>query len=377
MMTQILKQIIRYIITALLPFVSIYSFGQNDNYYLYIGTYTRATSEGIYVYQFNSKTGDLKPISITKGTNPSFLAISPDQHFLFSLAGNKADSVKAYNIEKPSHQLKLINAQSLAESFGACHLEVDKTGRWLIVGNYLSGSISVLPIRSDGMIDAVTQTIKHEGKSIDSVRQQSPHVHSINIAPNNKDIFVPDLGTDKIMTYNLNAETGKLTSAQVPFTSAQPGSGPRHFVFHPNGKFAYVIQEMSATITGFNYKGSVLKSFQTVENLPADYTGRKWAADIHISPDGKFLYGSNRSHESLVIFSVDKKTGKLTFVGRESVHGKTPRNFAIDPTGNFIVVANQDSDNITIYKRNKSTGKLTYINKEIKISQPVCLKFIP
>jgi 6-phosphogluconolactonase len=370
------KKIIHITIVGLLCLLNAFCFGQHDNLYLYIGTYTRATSEGIYVYKFDSTTGDFEQVDIAKGTNPSFLAISPDQRFLYSLAGSKGDSVKAYSIES-SHHLKLLNAQSLAESFGACHLEVDKTGRRLIVGNYLSGSVTVLPIQSNGMLDHVSQTIKHEGKSIDPERQQSPHVHSINIAPNNKDVFVPDLGTDKIMTYNLNAETGQLTDAKIPFTSVVPGSGPRHFVFHPNGKFGYVIQEMSATITGFNYKNGTLKIFQTIKNLPEDYTGRKWAADIHISPDGKFLYGSNRSHESIVIFSIDKKSGMLTFVGRESVNGKTPRNFVIDPTGNFILVANQDSDNITIFKRDQKTGKLTYIDKEIKISQPVCLKFVP
>jgi 6-phosphogluconolactonase len=358
-------------------FGSTFSFGQNNNFYLYVGTYTQSTSVGIYIYKFNSGTGDIEPVGTMKGSNPSFLAISSDQQFLFSLSGNNRDSVKAYSIERPSHQLKFINAQSLAGSYGSCHLSIDQTGRWLIVGNYLSGSVCVLPIRSNGMLDSVSQTIIHQGKSIDTVRQQSPHVHSINIAPNNKDVFVPDLGTDKIMTYNLNSETGQLTSAPLPFTSVSPGSGPRHFVFHPNGKFAYVIQEMSATTTGFSYKDGALKSFQTVENLPPDYKGRKWAADIHISPDGNFLYGSNRSHESLVIFSIDKKSGKLNFVGHESVNGKTPRNFCIDPTGNFILVANQDSDNISIFKRDQTTGKLTYANKEIKVPQPVCLKFAP
>jgi len=363
------------ILAILLNLSSILTFGQS--YYLYIGTYTSKTSEGIYVYEFNSKTGDVKPVSIAKGNrNPSFLAVSPDEKFLYALAGNNGDSVKAFNIES-SHQLTLLNAQSLAGSFGACHLEVDKTGRWLIVGNYGSGSVTVMPIQSNGMLEKASQTIQHEGKSIDPERQQKPYVHSINIAPNNRDVFVPDLGTDKIMTYTLNVETGQLTNGAIPYTAVTPGSGPRHFAFHPNGKFAYVIQEMSATITSLQYKGGTLKAFQTVNTLPADYTGRKWEADIHISPDGKFLYGSNRAHESLGIFSIDKKTGYLTLVGHQPVNGKTPRNFAIDPTGKFILVANQDSDNITIFKRDSETGKLTYTGKEIKVSQPVCLKFIP
>ena len=371
------KNFLHKTIVLLLCMTNILTYGQNSDYYLYTGTYTRKGSEGIYVHQFNSKTGDFKLISIAKGvTNPSFLAVSPDQNFLYSLSGSKGDSVKAFSIQKPSHHLVLLNSQSLAGSSGACHLEVDKTGRWLIVGNYSSGSITVLPIQPNGMLGNAIQTITHEGKSIDPERQQKPFVHSINIAPNNKDVFVPDLGTDKIMTYSLNVETGQLSSAAKPFTSVTPGSGPRHFTFHPNGKFVYIIQEMSATITGFNYKDGVLDAFQEIKNLPDDYTGRKWAADIHISPDGKFLYGSNRTHESLVIFSINIKTGKLTFVGHQPVNGKTPRNFAIDPTGNFILVANQDSDSITIFKRDSTTGKLTSTGKEIAISQPVCLKFI-
>lgn len=353
-------------------------FGQNSMYYLYIGTYTRKTSEGIYVYKFDSTTGDLTLASIAKDlTNPSFLSISSDQRFMYSLGGTKGDSVNAFRIEHPSHQLTLLNSQSLAGSSGACYLEVDNAGRWLIVGNYGTGSVTVLQVQPDGMLGPVSQTIQHEGSSVDPERQQKPYVHSINIAPNNIDVFVPDLGTDKIMTYTLDHATGQLSLAPIPFATVTPGSGPRHFTFHPNGKFAYVINEMSATITAFNYKQGALESFQTVKNLPDDYTGRKWAADIHISPDGKFLYGSNRAHESLVIFGIDQETGRLALVGYQPVHGKTPRNFVIDPTGNFLLVANQDSDNITVFKRNRETGELTFTGKEITISQPVCLKLIP
>jgi len=352
-------------------------YGQ-DIYYLYIGTYTRKTSEGIYVYQFNATTGDLKLMSIAKDIiNPSFLAISADQQFLFSLGGSKVDSVNAFSIDKSTRHLTLLNSQSLAGSYGACYLQADQTGRWLIVGNYGSGSITVLPIQPNGMLGPVSQTIQHEGKSIDPERQQKPYAHSINIAPNNNDVFVPDLGTDKIMSYTLDHQAGQLISSPIPFVAVTPGSGPRHFTFHPNGKFAYVINEMSATITAFNYREGTLQSFQTVNNLPDDYTGLKWAADIHISPDGKFLYGSNRAHESLVIFKINGETGRLTLVGHQHVQGKTPRNFVIDPLGNYLLVANQDSDNIAVFKRNRETGALTFTGKDIIISQPVCLKFIP
>ena len=361
---------------ALLCLLSELTLAQTDDYFLYVGTYTRKTSEGIYGYRFNTQTGDFTPVTSTKGlSNPSFLAISPDRHVLYALGGATGDSVRAFSIDKQSHALTLLNGQSVVGA-GATHVAIDKTGKWVIVGNYRSGNLSVLPVKADGSLGKAVQSIQHEGKSIDPERQDHPYVHSINIAPNNKDVFVPDLGTDKIMTYTLDARTGQLTPGSPPCTAVIPGSGPRHFTFHPNGKFAYVIQEMGAMVTGFAYKNGQLTPVQTVSTLPESYTGRKWAADIHISPDGRFLYGSNRAHESLSIFGIDQKTGKLTMVGHQPIHGKTPRNFAIDPTGNFVLVANQDSDNITIFRRDKQTGTLTFTGKEIVVSMPVCLKFI-
>ncbi len=367
----------RFLLLAISGLLSRVTLAQNADQYLYVGTYTRKTSEGIYVYKVNTQTGDVSPVSHTRGiSNPSFLAISPDNRFLYATGGASGDSTRAFAIDPVSHGLALLNAQPSCGQ-GAAHLAVDKTGKWVIVGCYTSGSLSVLPVKADGSLGRITQTIQHEGSSIDPERQTKPYVHSITIAPNNKDVFVPDLGTDKIVTYSLDAQTGQLTAGNPAFTAAIPGSGPRHFTFHPNGRFAYVIQEMSSTITGFTYKSGALNAFQTVKTLPDDYTGRKWSADIHISPDGRFLYGSNRAHESLAIFSIDQKTGRLTLVGHQPVNGKTPRNFAIDPTGNFVLVANQDSDNITIFKRDKQTGKLTATGKEITVSMPVCLKFTP
>lgn len=354
-----------------------FAFAQNADYYLYVGTYTRKGSEGIYVFRFNTQTGDFAPVGVAKGvSNPSFLTISADKRFLYAVGGASADSARAFAIDGKTGQPSLLNAQATGGK-GAAHIAVDKTGKWVLVGNYTSGSLSVFPTQADGSLGKVAQVIQHEGKSIDPERQTKPYVHSVNVAPNNTDVFVPDLGIDKVMTYNLDAKTGQLTPANPPFTAVTPGSGPRHFTFHPNGKFAYVIQEMGSAVTGFTYSKGQLNAIQTVSTLPGGYTGRKWSADIHISPDGKFLYGSNRDHESLAIFSIDQKTGKLTFVGHQPVNGKTPRNFAIDPTGNFVLVANQDSDNITIFKRDKQTGKLTATGKEIAVSMPVCLLLMP
>ncbi|MFN8346379.1 MAG: lactonase family protein [Spirosomataceae bacterium] len=358
----------------LLQLMSIAGFGQNKDLYLFIGTYTSKTSEGIYVYKFNTQTGDFSPVSIAKGIkNPSFLALSPDNRYLYSVAEMSGGAVSAFAFDKQSGNLTMLNTQS-AGGNGPCHVAVDKTGKWVMVGNYGGGSLSILPVQADGSLGAATQTIQHEGKSVNTARQEKPHVHSINIAPNNKDVFVPDLGTDKIMTYTLDTKAGKLLPGNPPFTSTTPGAGPRHFTFHPNGKWAYVINELDATMTGFQYKSGKLEPYQTVSTLPADYTGQKWCADIHISPDGKFLYGSNRAHESLVIFSIHPKTGELIYVGHQNVLGKTPRNFMIDPTGKWVLVANQDSDNVVIFSRDMKTGQLTPTGKEIKVSMPVCLK---
>lgn len=370
-----MKKITSFFI-GLLCLLSTLSWSQDADLYLFIGTYTAKTSEGIYIYRFNTKTGNFAPVNIAKGIkNPSFLAFSPDKRFVYSVAEMNGGAVSAFAFDKKSGTLTLLNTQP-AEGNGPCHVEVDKTGKWVIVGNYGSGSLSVLPVQADGSLGKATQTIQHEGNSINPERQEKPHVHSINIAANNEDIFVPDLGTDKIMTYSLNAQIGQLTAGNPPFTETTPGAGPRHFTFHPNGKFAYVIQELNATITGFNYKKGKLEPFQTVRTLPNEYKGRTWCADIHISPDGKFLYGSNRSHESLVIFSIDQKTGQLSYVGHQNVLGKTPRNFMIDPTGKWVLVANQDTDNIVIFSRDAKTGKLKATGKEIKVSMPVCLKLM-
>lgn len=368
-----------------------------DDQYLIVGTYTRPNtknpSEGIYVYKFNTNTGDFSAVSKTSGIkNPSFLAVSPDQKFVYSVAETSDGSVSAYRFDKKSGNLTKLNTQS---SGGAdpCHVSIDKTGKWVLVGNYSGGNLSILPVNADGSLGKATQTINHEGKGPNAGRQEKPHVHSVNIAPNNSDIFVPDLGIDKIVTYSLDAKNGKLLAGKTPFTKVADGSGPRHFTIHPNGKFAYVIQELSSTVTGFNYASGKLTPFQTITTLAKDFKdkNKSFCADIHISPDGKFLYGSNRyvdagnkngafaatnSIDTIVQYSIDQKTGKLTYIGNEPVLGKIPRNFMITPNGKFALVANQETDNITIFKRDAKTGKITPTGKQIEVPVPVCLKMI-
>jgi 6-phosphogluconolactonase len=349
----------------------------NNDFHLLIGTYTSGKSEGIYVYKFNVKTGEFEAESIAKNVkNPSYLVVSHNEKYVYSAGEiDKNGAVYAFAFDKKTGILKQLSTQSSNGNY-PCFVDIDKTGKWVFAGNYGAGNLTVLPVEANGGLGKPMQTIQHEGKSINLSRQESPHVHSVNVAPNNIDVFVPDLGLDKIFTYKLDAETGKLTPGKPAFTKMQDGSGPRHFTVHPNGKFAYVIQEISSDVTAFDYKKGALTPIQTISAKPAGFTGDFNCADIHISPDGKFLYGSNRVHDSLVIYSINTKTGKLSYVAHQSVIGKKPRNFMIDPTGNFVLVANQDSDNITIFKRDMKTGMLTPTGKEIAVPNPVCLKMV-
>lgn len=365
------------VLVFLIGFLLSQTDAQKHNFTLLVGTYTRETSEGIYSYNFNSKTGKLDLKSIKKGlTNPSFMAFSPDHSILYTLNGVNLDSVIAFRIDQNNDILQTLNTQPLEGGFGACHLAVDHSGKWLIVGNYKSGSISVLSIESDGKIGKLIQTIKHTGSSINAERQTQAAVHSINIAKNNVDVFVPDLGMDKIMSYKLNAITGILSPADQPFVSTSPGAGPRHFTFSPNNQFAYVINELNCTVGVYQYSQGKLKEIQVISTLPKTYNRTLSAADIHISQDGKYLYASNRIHESLTVFKINQKNGTLKFVQNISVLGTIPRNFVIDPTGNYVLVANQTSNNIVVFKRNKRNGRLKANGEQVNVSLPVCLKFI-
>ena len=349
----------------------------NSDFHLLVGTYTSGKSEGIYVYKFNALTGDFTAESIAKNVkNPSFLAVSPNEKFVYSAGEiDKNGAVYAFSFDKKLGNLTQLSTQSSNGNY-PCHVAIDKTGKWVIAGNYGAGSLTVLPVEANGGLGKPTQTIQHEGKGKNAERQESPHVHSINIAPNNIDVFVADLGIDKLVTYSLDAKTGILSKGNPAFTKLEDGTGPRHFTMHPNGKFAYVIQELSSQITAFDYKKGSLTAIESISTLPADYKGANSCADIHISPDGKFLYGSNRIHDSIVIYSIDQKTGKLTYIINESTKGKKPRNFIIDPTGNYVLVANQETDNIVIFKRDAQKGTLTPTGQEISVPNPVCLKMI-
>jgi 6-phosphogluconolactonase len=344
---------------------------------LYVGTYTSRGSEGIYAYRFNSRTGVMTRTDVTGGIeNPSFLASSPDGKYLYAVAENPDGEVNAYRSDAKSGKLTFLNKQSSRGSW-PCHLAVDKTGKTCIAGNYGSGNFSVFPVQADGSLGASRQTIQHEGSSVIKDRQEGPHVHCVGYVPNNDGLFVTDLGTDRIYGYNMDPATGRLWSAEPLYFEATPGAGPRHFVFHPNGRFVYAVMELNCTVNVLKFENGGLEKLQTISTLPEGYNEKNSCADIHVSPDGKFLYASNRGHNSIVAYSIDQKTGGLTLIDFYPTLGKAPRNFTLDPSGKFVLIANQDSDSVQIYKRDERSGKLKYHSKGADVSMPVCLLFRP
>ena len=357
---------------------------QEKIYTIFIGTYTSGESEGIYQCSFNPNTGELSGLKVAaKKKNPSFLTISPKQKFLYCVnetmnyKGKSGGAVSAFSIDSVNNTLQFINDQS-SKGGAPCHIITDKTGRFVLTANYMGGNVAVYPINSDGSIGDPASIVQHKGSGKNPDRQKAPHAHSVILDPSNKYAFVSDLGIDKIMIYRFNAKTGILTPANIPWVNLQPGAGPRHFTFHPNGEYAYVINELNSTISSFSYqsKDGVLTEIQTITTLPVNFKGNNSCADIHISPSGKYLYGSNRGHNSIVCYSIDEKTGKLKVVDFESTLGETPRNFTIDPSGTFLLVANQNTNTIVTFRIDSQTGKLNFTKNMLSVPSPVCIKFL-
>jgi 6-phosphogluconolactonase len=349
----------------------------------YVGTYTRQKSKGIYAYGFQPGTGKLTAMGLVGETvNPSFLAVHPNQRFLYAVnevstyQGQPAGSVSAFSIDAATGQLKPLNTVSSRGS-GPCHVAVDKSGHWLFVANYNSGSVAAYPVHDDGTLGEASAFVQHSGSGANPQRQRGPHAHSANLSPDSRFVFVADLGLDQILAYRLDPSKGTLTANDPAFTKIAPGSGPRHMAFRPDGRFAYVVGEMSATVTAFRYDSSrgSLEELQTVSTLPNDFTGAKSGAEIAMHPNGKFLYASNRGHDSIAVFSIDAGKGTLTAVDRVPTQGKTPRNFAIDPTGAYLIAANQDSDNLVVFRIDPKTGGLTPTGDVFETPSPVCVTF--
>lgn len=346
----------------------------------FIGTYTGSGSKGIYVYHFNASTGKAEWISNTDSvSNPSYLVISKNGKYVYAVNETNKDNpgrVSAYSFDKVSSKLKFINSE-VTGGDDPCYVSVSKNNKWIAVSNYSGGSVAVFPVNNDGSLKPYSQFIQDTGSGVNKQRQEKAHVHAAVFSPDEKFLFTPDLGLDKVMIYKFNQ------SAQQPLEPAAPssisidgGNGPRHFTFHPNKKFAYLIEELAGKVAVYQYNNGQLKFVQQVITHPKDFKGDIGSADIHISPDGKFLYASNRGDENTItIFSINESSGRLTLKGYQSTLGKTPRNFSIDPTGKYLLVANQDSDNIVIFKRNMQTGLLQYTGKQIKLPKPVCVQF--
>ena len=350
---------------------------QSKEKLLIIGTYTSDSSEGIYVYKFNTETGDNSRVSSVKTSNPSYLVVSPDNKYVYAANEDAPGNVTSFVFNKTNNRLLQKNIQP-SHGKHPCYITIDKTGKWVIVGNYSSGTVAVYPVNKDGSLGAATDSVQHEGSSVNIARQESAHVHSTVLNKNNKTLYVPDLGMDKVMLYNLDTKKGKLSEFSTPFVITEPGTGPRHIDIHPNGKYAYLMEELSGSISVYKVESDgYLSLLQNISGLPRDFNGDIGSADIHVSPDGKFLYCSNRGESNTIgILSINPSTGMLVWVDYQSTLGKTPRNFSIDPSGNFLLVANQNSDDIIIFKRDKQTGLLTDTGKSIHVSKPVCLKWM-
>lgn len=356
-----------------------------NQYIAYVGTYTSKTnSKGIYAYRFDAEKGQLTPIGVAAETaDPSFLVVHPNGKYLYSVNevgnfnGGTTGGVSAFAIDPKTATLKLLNQVS-SRGAGPCHISLDASAAFALVANYDSGNIASFPIQADGSLGTAIGFVQHSGSGPDKSRQEGPHAHWIGTSPDNRFALVADLGLDEVVIYGFDPTQGTFTPSLSGIAKVAPGAGPRHVAFHPTGKFVYVLSEMASSVTTFSYqpKTGTLKTLQTISALPKDYSGRKEAAEIAVHPSGKFLYSSNRGHDSIAIFAIDEKKGTLRSLGQVLTGGKTPRHFAIDPTGSFLLAENQESNNIVIFHIDTAGGSLTPTGQTIEVPSPVCITFV-
>lgn len=350
---------------------------------VFVGTYTEpegSQSEGVYVYRMDPASGKLTFESVVKGIlNPSFLEVYPQSGFLYAVnevenfAGQDGGGVSAFSIH--SGGLDVLNRQA-SRGKDPCYISIEQTGQFALVANYTSGTVAMLPIQADGRLGPATDMIQHSGSSVHPERQTGPHAHCILPDPTNRFAIAVDLGLDKLLIYEMDLERGKLSKhAEV---NVHAGAGPRHLTFHPNGRYACLINELNSTLTSYRYHSDAgtFEELQTVPTLPQDFKGENLCADVHISPDGKYLYTSNRGHDSIACFLINENTGELTYRNHTSTGGREPRNFAIDPSGSFLLAANQKTHNIVTFKIDAATGQLLKTGHEVEVSMPVCVKFV-
>ena len=353
-----------------------------QQYFLFTGTYTTGTSEGIYVYRFDANTGAISPADTARAVKqPSYLTLSADGNFLYAVnetGGNAPGQISAFSFNKATGKLQFLNKRP---SFGdyPCYITVSNNRKWVIAGNYGGGNFVAYAVNEDGSLSDNYQMIQHQGKGPNPSRQEASHVHSTVFSPDQRHLLVSDLGTDKVTVYRFNENAASNPIAPVPahVASTIGGSGPRHLEFHPNGKWVYLMEELSGYVSAWKYRKGKLTSFHRSDAHQADYKGDHGSADIHISADGKHLYASNRYQaNNLTIFNINRKSGQITPIAYQDVLGNKPRNFIIEPSGKFVLVANQESNDVRIFRRNPATGLLTPTETMLSVGNPVCLKLL-
>ena len=359
--------------------------------YVYVGTYTHSLphvqgkGEGIYVFTLDQATGALSAVSVASGVvNPSFLALDPSRRYLYAVNetsetdGQPGGAVSAFTIDPTTRALSFLNRQP-SHGTDPCHLTVDATGSFVLVANHGSGSVAGYPIRADGSLGEASDVIQHVGFSVHPQHQRGPHAHSVNLDATDRFVFACDKGIDRVLIYRLDRSRGKLVPNDPPSASVQPGSAPRHLARHPSRPYVFVINEIASTLTSFAFDAETgrLRQIQTVSTLPAGYAGRNSTADVRVHPNGRFVYGSNRGHNSIASFAFDESTEQLTPLGHESTQGAVPRNFNLDPTGTLLLAANQNSDTIVAFSVDPRTGTLTPTGAVTRVPTPVCITFAP
>jgi 6-phosphogluconolactonase len=350
---------------------------------VFVASFAPGEQGGIQVYAFSTEEGRLKPVRRTAGAeNPFFLALSPDGKHLYAthakeFGGTEKEQVSAYEIVGRSGGLKLLNRRS-AEGTAACYVDVDKTGKTLLVANYGSGSVASLPILADGALGQPASFFQHRGSSVNPQRQKEPHPHCIVVSPDNRYAFTADLGTDQVFCYKLDATTAKLTPNRPAFARSPAGAGPRHLTFHPGGKYVYVINELLNSVTVFDYEADsgTLSAKQTISTLPDGFTGTSYCADVKVTPDGRFLYGTNRGHDSIAAYAVGAE-GRLSLIALTPSLGKGPQNLALTPDGRWLLCANMPGNNVEVFRIDPRTGQLRPAGEPVQQPSPSCIQLLP
>jgi 6-phosphogluconolactonase len=349
--------------------------------FVYVGAYAQGRAAGIHVFRFDATTGALSPVSAVTGiVNPSFLALDPSSRFLYAvneIDDQRGGAVSAYAVDRQTGLLTPLNRQ-LTHGAGPCYVSLDRSGRCVLVANYASGQVTVLPVRPDGSLLPASTVIQHRGSSVNPQRQAGPHAHSILMAPANDIALAADLGLDRLMLYRLDATNGALTPHDPPWASCRPGAGPRHLAFHPGGRTLVVSNELDSTVTVFAYEASrgTVRELQTLSTLPPDFAGENYPAHIAMAASGRHFYVSNRGHDSLAVFAMDPPTGQLTAAGHQSTLGHWPRHFALDPTGRWLIAANQRGGTLVTFRVDPATGRLESTGFVTAVPSPACVQMI-